>query len=100
MYEDRNRNDEPSEVLTAASDPHTPPLGDLDEFGHESGVEPSDGVAASLQSALVALRERADGVAATSATKGDAKVTAAEEVADAAAELDEQIGAIARRDEA
>lgn len=75
-------------------------LPDLDETGaHGDGLElsPEAAVVDSLNSALRQLRESADRL--EDMPLDDAKVSAAEQVAESAAELDEQIGTIARMDE-
>ena len=59
--------------------------------------EESDGVGEELTASLKALREQADALDAM--PLDERKVAAAEQVAEAAAALDEQIGSIARSDD-
>jgi hypothetical protein len=80
-YEQSEHPGDAADPVAELHHPHeAPTLGDLDEpIVADAGQVPDDGVA--------------------TAKVGDDKVTAAEGVAEAAAQLDEQLGAIARRDE-
>lgn len=75
--------DEPEQTIT-----------DLDV---EAGLTPEDGIAASLQSALLELRAESD--ALSTMPVDEQRVDAAEAVAGKAADLDEQIGSIARSED-
>lgn len=63
----------------------------------ELDIAPEAAVTDSLNSALQHLRESADKL--TDLPMDDTRVAAAEQVAERAAELDEQIGAVSRRDD-
>lgn len=84
-------------------------MNDHDTQPHEERVDPQDqpmvfdeggpesAVSESLRAALTSLRQEAD--ALEGMPLDERKVAAAEKVADAAAELDEQIGSVARSDD-
>lgn len=67
-------------------------LGDLDEVLDE--LSPQDAVTESLRTALTAMRAEADRIATLGS--GSDLVTSAEQFADGAGQLDEQLGAAAR----
>ncbi len=71
------------------------PITDLDV---DAGMSPEDSIAASLQSALRELRADSDALSTTPVD--EQRVDAAETIANKAAELDEQIGSIARSEDA
>lgn len=70
---------------------------DDDAAADLTNVSPEIAMADSLQSAMLHLRENADKLAGM--PLDDKRVSAAEDIAEQAAQLDEQIGSIARKDE-
>jgi hypothetical protein len=80
------------EVADTPEVEHEEPIGNLDE--EESGDAPDDAVAESLRAALGTMREEADRIAALGT--GDEQVAAAEQFAEDAGKLDEQVGSAAR----
>lgn len=70
----------------------------ITELHDDSALSPEVHVAESLQSALKQLRADADAI--TGMPVDEARVSAAEQVAEDAAALDEQIGTIARSEDA
>lgn len=80
-------------------DAHDDPIVDLhpETTETELDVAPEVHIAESLNAALKHLRESAD--ALEKITDPDERVAAAERLAEEAAELDEQIGSIARKDD-
>ncbi len=66
----------------------------ITDLGDDADVTPADAVADSLREALGSMREEADRIATLGT--GDEQVAAAEQFAEDAGKLDEQVGAAAR----
>ena len=87
--------DETRDAVADVAEQKVEPLIELDAAGAD--VAPEVAVAESLRSALEAMREEADRIAALKT--GDEQVTAAEQFAEGAGQLDEEIGSAARADD-
>lgn len=93
--------DAPEAASAAASDEAAAPEQEATQedpgLVPDSGTVPGAAVEESLNAALRHLRDTADSLEAM--PLDEAKVTVAEQVAEAAAQLDEQIGSVARSDD-